>query len=404
MHPGKSRTYHDPLHGAIALSGDDRLEALLIRLIDTPEFQRLRRIRQLDTACFTFHGAEGSRFTHSLGVMAVTRRAFDRIAHLYPSLATHRDVTLIAALLHDLGHGPFSHAGEETFGSQHEIWTRRLIQESSIGEIVASYDRDLPASLDRVFAKQYPLPLVSQLVSSQLDCDRLDYLLRDSYFTGVQYGHLDLDRILMALSYDPVSQRLVVTRKGLVAIEHYLTVRYFMYLQVYNHPKNLSARFTLDKIFARAKLLMQLGQIEADPIVTAWLSRDPQSLDCQTYLAADDIVFTYHVHRWRYSADPILSDLCRRYLDRDLLKTTDISTYSDLEKQETQKRLESKLKSQKLDPQYYCGIRVALTKGYTLYQQGIEIQTPHGLQEITQLSHLVQTLSQPIQRAWLVHP
>jgi HD superfamily phosphohydrolase len=404
MLPGKSRTYHDPLHGAITLSGDDAVEALLIRLIDTPEFQRLRRIRQLDTACFTFHGAEGSRFTHSLGVMAVTRRAFDRIAHLYPSLAPHRAVTLIAALLHDLGHGPFSHAGEEIFGSQHEVWTRKLIQHSHIGEAIASYDRQLLGSLDRVFTKQYPLPLVSQLISSQLDCDRLDYLLRDSYFTGAQYGHLDLDRILMAMSYDPVTQRLVVTRKGLVAIEHYLTVRYFMYLQVYNHPKNLAARFTLDKIFARARLLLQLEQIEADPIVTAWLSQDPQSLDCPTYLAADDIVFTYHIHRWRYSTDGILSDLCRRFLDRDLLKTTDISAYSELERQDLQAKLEIKLKGQGLDPQYYYGVRVALTKGYTLYQQGIEIQTAHGLQEITQLSPLVQTLSQPIQRAWLVHP
>jgi uncharacterized protein len=404
MLPGKSRTYHDPLHGAITLSGDDAVEALLIRLIDTPEFQRLRRIRQLDTACFTFHGAEGSRFTHSLGVMAVTRRAFDRISHLYPSLAPHRAVTLIAALLHDLGHGPFSHAGEEIFGSQHEVWTRKLIQDSHIGEVIANYDRQLLTSLDQVFAKQYPLPLVSQLVSSQLDCDRLDYLLRDSYFTGAQYGHLDLDRILMAMSYDPVTQRLVVTRKGLVAIEHYLTVRYFMYLQVYNHPKNLAARFTLDKIFARARLLLELGKTEADPIVSAWLSQDPQSLDCPTYLAADDIVFTYHVHRWRYCEDRILSDLCRRYLDRDLLKATDVSTYSELERKELQAKLESSPKGQGLDPQYYYGIRVALTKGYTLYQQGIEIQTAHGLQEITQLSPLVQTLSQPIQRAWLVHP
>jgi uncharacterized protein len=404
MLPGKSRTYHDPLHGAITLSGDDAVEALLIRLIDTPEFQRLRRIRQLDTACFTFHGAEGSRFTHSLGVMAVTRRAFDRIAHLYPILAPHRAVTLIAALLHDLGHGPFSHAGEEIFGSQHEVWTRKLIQDSPIGEVIANYDRQLLLSLDRVFTKQYPLPLVSQLVSSQLDCDRLDYLLRDSYFTGAQYGHLDLDRILMAMSYDPVTQRLVVTRKGLVAIEHYLTVRYFMYLQVYNHPKNLAARFTLDKIFARARLLLQLGKIAADPIVSAWLSQDPQTLDCSTYLAADDIVFTYHVHRWRYCEDAILSDLCRRFLDRDLLKTTDISTYSEAERQDLQAKLESRPKSQGLDSEYYYGIRVALTKGYTLYQQGIEIQTAHGLQEITQLSPLVQTLSQPIQRAWLVHP
>lgn len=404
MQPGKSRTYHDPLHGAITLKGDDAVEALLIRLIDTPEFQRLRRIRQLDTAYLTFHGAEGSRFTHSLGVMALTRRAFSTIARAYPYLENHRAVLLTAALLHDVGHGPFSHAGEEIFGSQHELWTRRLVRSSSLAKVIETFAPELLVSLEQVFTKQYAVPLVGQLVSSQLDCDRLDYLQRDGYFTGAQYGHLDLDRILMALSYDPPTQRLVVTRKGLVAIEHYLTVRYFMYLQVYNHPKNLAARFTLGKIFARARQLIEAAQLEADNVVTAWLCSDPQTLSCTEYLDADDIVFTYHIHRWRYSSDRVLSDLCRRFLDRDLFKTTDISAKSDTERQALMENWQKKLTLQGLDPEYYCGIRVALTKGYTLYQQGIEIQTLQGLQEITQLSPLVQTLSQPIQRAWLMHP
>lgn len=404
MLSGKSRTYHDPLHGAITLNSNDAVEALLIQLIDTPEFQRLRRIRQLDTAYLTFHGAEGSRFTHSLGVMELTRRAFDAIAKVYPFLARHRVVALAGALLHDVGHGPFSHAGEEIFGCQHEIWTRRLIQQSSITGILASFDAELPQMLDRLFTKQYPVPLISQLVSSQLDCDRLDYLQRDGYFTGAQYGHLDLDRILMAMTYDPVTQRLVVTRKGLVAIEHYLTVRYFMYLQVYNHHKNLASRFGLGKVFARAKVLLQTGKIDADAVMTAWLSRDPNAITCVEYLAADDIVFMYHVHRWQSSSDRILADLCRRYLDRDLFKATEISNKTPHEQQEYLGQLQAKLWQQDLDPEYYCGIRVALTKGYTLYQQGIQIQTTQGLKDITELSPLVKTLSQPIQKAWLVHP
>ncbi|CAN1209991.1 HD domain-containing protein [Tumidithrix helvetica PCC 7403] len=404
MLPGKSRTYHDPLHGAITLHGDDPVEALLIRLIDTPEFQRLRRIRQLDTASLTFHGAEGSRFTHSLGVMALTRRAFDQIVQRYPYLAGHRAAVLSAALLHDLGHGPFSHAGEEMFGSQHEVWTRRLLQSRDIAKVLENYDSDLTGSLEQIFTKQYPVPLAYQLVSSQLDCDRLDYLQRDSYFTGARYGQLDLDRILMAMSFDPITQRLVVNRKGLVAIEHYLTVRYFMYLQVYNHPKNLASRFTLTKVFERAKLLLKSDEIDADRIVKAWLSQDPQTLSCEEYLAADDTVFTYHLHRWRESGDRILADLCRRYLDRDIFKATDISDKSPSDRTTSLEEWQAKLRMQGLDPEYYCGIRVALTKGYTLYQQGIEIQTTQGLKDIAQLSPLVQTLSQPIQRAWLVHP
>jgi len=398
----KSRTYHDPLHGAITLNGGDRVEGLLIQLIDTPEFQRLRRIRQLDTANLTFHSGEGSRFTHSLGVMALTRRAFDPIAAQHPSLKIHRSVVLVAALLHDIGHAPFSHAGEEIFHTHHEFWTVRLIQESQIGDILRKFDPELPNQIERVFNKKYPVPMVSQLVSSQLDCDRLDYLQRDAYFTGAQYGHLDIDRILLALVYDPDTQSLVVTKKGLVAIEHYLTVRYFMYVQIYNHPKNLAARFGLGKVFERAKLLLDRGELVADRVVTAWLTEEPQGLSVENYLRADDIVFMYHIHSWRDHKDQILADLCRRIQDRDLFKGTDITNLQDPSRYIQE--WEEKLYKLNFDPTYYCGTRVALTKGYTLYCQGIEIKTEEGTKDISQLSPLVKTLSQPIKKAWLIHP
>jgi len=398
----KSRTYHDPLHGAITLNGSDRVEGLLIQLIDTPEFQRLRRIRQLDTANLTFHSGEGSRFTHSLGVMALTRRAFDSIAAEHPSLKIHRSVVLVAALLHDIGHAPFSHAGEEIFYTHHEFWTVKLIQESKIGDILRKFDPELPDRIAQVFNKKYPIPMVSQLVSSQLDCDRLDYLQRDAYFTGAQYGHLDIDRILLALVYDPHTQSLVVTKKGLVAIEHYLTVRYFMYVQVYNHPKNLAARFGLGKVFERAKLLLSMGELAADRVVTAWLTQEPQALSVENYLRADDTVFMYHVQMWQDHKDKILADLCRRIQDRDLFKGTDITNLED--PSHYIQEWEEKLQKLNLDPKYYCGVRVALTKGYTLYCQGIEIKTEEGLKDISQLSPLVKTLSQPIKKAWLIHP
>jgi hypothetical protein len=401
---GKSRTYNDPIHGAITLDGSDRTEALLIQLIDTPEFQRLRRIRQLDIAYFTFHGAEGSRFTHSLGVMALTRRAFDAIATKYPYLTIHRTVVLVAALLHDLGHGAYSHASEEVFGSNHETWTLRLLKFGKIAEVLNSFSVDLIAALEKVFKKQYAVPLIYQLVSSQIDCDRLDYLERDSYFTGAKYGQLDLDRILLAMRFDPISQNLVIGRKGMVAIEHYLTVRYFMYLQVYNHPKNLAARFLLERIFRRAKFLIAWGEIFSDRTMTAWLTQDPQSLTCEEYFASDDIVFAYHIHRWRDSSDRILADLCRRFLDRDLFRATDISHLDDIQQQESLDSWRENLIAQGLEPKYYCGIRVSRTKGYSIYKQGINVQTEQGLQDIARLSSLVQAIVQPIHRAWLVHP
>lgn len=418
MLPNSERIYHDPLHGAIALKHGDPTEALIIRLIDTPAFQRLRRIRQLGPASLTFHGAESSRFTHSLGVMAIARRAFDRIAADYPQLHPYRPVVLCAALLHDLGHGPFSHTGEEVFGSDHEHWTRRILQEHEpIREALDSFQPDLLEQILQVYLKKHPVPLVWQLVSSQLDCDRLDYLMRDSYFTGASYGKIDLDRILMALRYDPVSQQLVVAHKGMAAIEHYLIVRYFMYAQVYNHPKNIAASWILMQAIGRARELLALGQLEADETVTAWLEgnqRDDRGsqqfaplesrLPLQSYLAADDGVFLYHIQRWQNSSDKVLADLCRRFTDRDLFKALDITHVSEPNQSLLLEKSRYWLTHAGYDAPYYAGIQVSLSRGYTLYQKGIKFQTTSGLEEISNLSPLVRTLTTPYQRFWLVYP
>ena len=399
------RTYHDPLHGAIALDGSDPTEALLIRLIDTPAFQRLRRVRQLGSASLTFHGAESSRFTHSLGVLAIARRAFDRLASVYSQLKPYRAVVLCAALLHDIGHGPFSHTGEDVFGSNHEHWTSRILQESApIREALDAAAPDLLEQILQVYLKKHPLPLVWQLVSSQLDCDRLDYLMRDSYFTGASYGRIDLDRILMAMRYDPVTQQLVVARKGMTAVEHYLIVRYFMYAQVYNHPKNIAACWILQQAFVRARELLQAGRLEADETVKAWLSSHCDRLLLEQYLAADDGVFTYHLQRWQTSTDQILADLCRRFVDRDLPKTLDVTHLSHTERQTLLQTVHQWLAAEKSHATYYAGLQVSLSRGYTLYQRGIKCQTTKGLQELSELSPLVQTLTHPYERAWLIYP
>ncbi len=399
------RTYHDPLHGAIALDSSDPVEALLIQLIDTPAFQRLRRIRQLGPASLTFHGAEGSRFTHSLGVMAIARRAFDQIVRRYPQLKPYRATVLCAALLHDIGHGPFSHTCEEVFGCHHEHWTCRILQESApVRQRLDHFDPDLLSQIKQVYLKQHPVPLVWQLVSSQLDCDRLDYLLRDSYFTGASYGTLDLDRILMALTYDPVSQQLVAARKGMAAIEHYLIVRYFMYAQVYNHPKNIAASWILEHAFVRAKELLAVGDLSADETVTAWLQQDCNQLPLRQYLDADDGVFVYHLQRWKHHPDPVLADLCRRFLDRDLLKTAEISHLEMHQHTLLLDKAQRWVEQLGFEPQYYVGMRTALSRGYTLYQRGIKLQTERGLQEISELSPLVKTLTLPCQRTWLLYP
>ncbi|NJK72084.1 MAG: HD domain-containing protein, partial [Synechococcaceae cyanobacterium SM2_3_60] len=392
----KSRTYHDPLHGAIQLDGQNAGEALLIRLIDTPTFQRLRRIRQLDTACFTFHGAEGSRFTHSVGVLHVARRVFDRLAHQTPALKPYRDVVLTAALLHDVGHSPFSHAGEEIFGSHHEHWTQRIILEDpQISPLLRAHDPELPAHLIAVFQHRFPVPLVTQLISSQLDCDRLDYLLRDSHFTGAQYGHLDLDRIITVMQCDRERLSLVIpARKGLGAIEHYLVVRYFMYTQVYQHPKSIAARFVLQKLYDRARELVRQGELSADPILTAWLSEPVDQLPLATYLAADDILCLYPLRFWCDHPDPILADLARRYLDRDLFKALNVSHLRDgrWPVGDDRESLRQFIRDRLPYPDYYFGERSAQVRGYSLYQEGIMLQTESGQEEIATLSPLVHAL------------
>jgi HD superfamily phosphohydrolase len=402
----KSRTYHDPLHGAIVLDGSDPAEALLIRLIDTPAFQRLRRIRQLDTASFTFHGAEGSRFTHSVGVLYVARRVFDGLAHQHPVLKPYRTLALTAALLHDIGHGPFSHAGEEMFGGHHEWWTQRILTEDEgIAALFGTYDPDLPLQLQQVYRHQFPVPVVTQLISSQLDCDRLDYLLRDSHYTGAQYGHLDLDRIITVLGYDPETQRLAIPeRKGLGAVEHYLVVRYFMYQQVYHHPKSIAARFVLAKLYDRARTLLQAGELTVDPIVTAWLQGQVDKLPLKLYLMADDIGFLYPIRLWSEHPDSVLADLSRRYLDRDLFKARNIDRLSAEGQAELQALVAAALQQRGWPPEYYMGIRASHARGYTLYQEGINLKGDRGDREIAELSPLVQALTNTHPQTRLIFP
>jgi HD superfamily phosphohydrolase len=401
--PKKRRTYHDPLHGAITLDSRDALEALLIGLIDTPSFQRLRRIRQLGVAHLTFHGAESSRFTHALGVMWVARQAFDILARRYPTLEPHRAAVLGAALLHDIGHGPFSHTAEEIFQTNHEFWTRRILRESiDIRDRLDAYDPHLVGEIDAILTHQHPLPLAWQLVSSQLDCDRLDYLMRDSHFTGASYGHLDLERILNALDMDLETGRLVIYRKGQTAVEHYLMVRYFMYAQVYNHPKNLAATWILRQAFERARCGLEEGTLEADDTVTTWLRQPSQRWPLATYLAGDDTVFTYHLQRWRTSRDSILADLCRRFLDRDLFKAKDISALPDTTQQALLTALHYELTQQGYDPAIYSGLCQSQSRGYTLYQAGIHVRLDDAILDINQVSPLVEPLTHLHQRTWLL--
>jgi HD superfamily phosphohydrolase len=327
------RNYRDPLHNIISLNESRPEDRLLVQLVDSIEFQRLRRIKQLGLAMFTYQGAEHSRFTHSLGVMHLMTRVLDQLAVQHEISAEQRLVARTAALLHDLGHGPFSHLIEKVFGLKHEEWTRRIILDVSteVNGILASYDASLPSKVASVYQHDYCPAFVVQLVSSQLDCDRMDYLLRDSMMTGVKYGVYDLEWVLHALKIDDSSGHIYVESKGLHAIEEYLQARYYMFRQVYFHRTLRSAEALLTSALTRARELAAGGdhpvRVHGEVFREMLLGQPATTTE---FLQLDDTDLLFNLKQWCSEPDAILSDLARRFVNRRLFKASDLDIAPDL--------------------------------------------------------------------------
>ena len=397
------RTYHDPLHGAIRLERSDPAEALAIDLIDSAPFQRLRRIRQLGTAFLTFHGAESSRFTHSIGVLHVARLALNNLVRLHPELEAHRGVLLAAALLHDVGHGPLSHSGEEMYGLHHESWSGRLIREHpALRDRLEAFESGSSGAVaDLLEHGLYSCSAIKALVSSQMDCDRLDYLLRDSHSTGTSYGQLDLERILAAFTLAP-DGALALHPKGLMAVEHYLVVRNLMYRSVYNHRLNVVCNWLLNQAIATARRLGP-SQVWADPVMARWLW-EPGDLDLASFLANDDIRTGYHLTRWMEEGPEDLADPCGRLLERRLLKATEVSHLSHQERLQVLAEAGQLAEEVGFAAERSCGLQQRQSRGYHPYKGGIRLWDGQNLQALEQRSNLVQSLTQPVELAWLIHP
>jgi HD superfamily phosphohydrolase len=397
------RTYHDPLHGAIRLERSDPAEALAIDLIDSAPFQRLRRIRQLGTAFLTFHGAESSRFTHSIGVLHVARLALNNLVRLHPELEAHRGVLLAAALLHDVGHGPLSHSGEEMYGLHHESWSGRLIREHpALRDRLEAFESGSSGAVaDLLEHGLYSCSAIKALVSSQMDCDRLDYLLRDSHSTGTSYGQLDLERILAAFTLAP-DGALALHPKGLMAVEHYLVVRNLMYRSVYNHRLNVVCNWLLNQAIATARRLGP-SQVWADPVMARWLW-EPGDLDLASFLANDDIRTGYHLTRWMEEGPEDLADPCGRLLERRLLKATEVSHLSHQERLQVLAEAGQLAEEVGFAAERSCGLQQRQSRGYHPYKGGIRLWDGQNLQALEHRSSLVQSLTQPVELAWLIHP
>src|SRR5882762_5570564 len=256
------RIYRDPVHNIIPLRDTNAEGRLMICLIDTPEFQRLRRIKQLGLGLYTYQGAEHSRFTHSLGAFHLMSRVLDRLGEKHRFEPLDRAAARAAALLHDVGHGSFSHVMEKVLGFHHEKWTVEVVlsETTEIGQLLRSYSAQLPSKVAAIIEGKFQPAALGQLVSSQLDVDRMDYLLRDSLMTGAKYGIYDLEWIINALAIDEEADRIYVEARGLYAVEEYLQARYYMFRQVYFHRTLRSAEAVLRSIIRRALQLLTDGK------------------------------------------------------------------------------------------------------------------------------------------------
>lgn len=304
----------------------------MIRLIDAPEFQRLRRIKQLGLGLYTYQGAEHSRFTHSLGALHLMTRILDRLGESYPIAAEDRLAVRAAALLHDVGHAPFSHAMEKTLGIHHEDLTIAAItsQETVVNQTLSSHSAELPQRVASVVGGDFKPAALAQLVSSQLDVDRMDYLLRDSLMTGAKYGLYDLEWIINALQIDGPNDRVYVAARGIYAVEEYLQARYYMFRQVYFHRTLRSAEAVLRSALRRALELVAGGAPvwrAPDASFAKVLQRQP--LTIAEYLQIDDSDVIFHLKQWQREADSVLSDLSRRFVERKLFKAIDLDMPED---------------------------------------------------------------------------
>ena len=314
--PKLSKIINDPVHGFIEIP-----RGIILTLIDTPAFQRLRRIKQLGLSSLVYPGAVHTRFNHALGAMHLMRQALDVLKRkkIRISKAEYK-AALIAILMHDIGHGPFSHALEH-------VIIQDLHHEDMSLALMHYLNKKLKGKLSlaiEIFEGKYHKRFLHQLVSSQLDMDRMDYLIRDSFFTGVVEGVVGIDRLIKILSV--LDNELVCEEKGIYSIEKFIVARRLMYWQVYLHKAAMSAEFMLVNILKRARYLVEMGEnIYLDSNLGFFFTHNVSSENLtdeviERFIQLDDNDIEFAIKKWQFSSDRILSDLCKRILSRNLLK------------------------------------------------------------------------------------
>lgn len=349
------KIYRDSVHNIIRLKTDTEEGKLLVRLIDTAEFQRLRRVRQLGLAHFAYQAAEHSRFTHSLGALHLATRILAKLESTHEISAEHKTAVRAAALLHDIGHGAFSHVIETILNFHHEQFTIEAVLSSGteVGQVLRGFSAELPENIAAIIRGDFRPMALAQLVSSQLDVDRMDYLLRDSLMTGAKYGIYDLEWIIKSLEIDEENDRLYVSARGIYAVEDYLQARYYMFRQVYFHRTLRSAEAVLRSLIRRALHLFKNGK-------DVWFAHktpfekilNGEKLSLIEHLQIDDSDVMFHIKQWQNSSDVILSDLANRFLRRRLFKAFDLDMPED-ERQDFLEKARKVVENSGFDADYY---------------------------------------------------
>ena len=396
---------NDPVFGFLSVPNDT-----LLSVLQHPYVQRLNRIRQLGLSYFVYPGAMHSRFLHSLGAMHLMEEAISSLRQKGVEVSHNESVAAMAAiLLHDIGHGPFSHVMEHTLvdGITHEEVSLMMMEH---------INRDLGGVLDRaiaIFKDEYPKHFLHQLISSQLDVDRLDYLCRDSFFCGVTEGSVASARILKMMNV--VDDKLVVEEKGIYSVEKFLVARRLMYWQVYLHKTSVAAEQLLIKILERAKrLAAEDKELFCSPALHYFLYNHVTAEEfahsdyaLQQYALLDDSDILSAIKVWMSSDDRVLSALCQCFTNRRLFKGRLLDApLTEEERQSLREQYAAQLGVSEKDAEYFFVEHVSTSNTYSEKDDSIDILYKDGtIRDIADASDMlnIQTLTYKPKKLYLFY-
>ena len=357
----ETKVLKDPVHSYIHIHYE-----VIWNCLDSKEFQRLRRIRQLGGDFQVYPTAEHSRFSHSLGVYEIVRRMVTEVKSLCVELTEYEKVcVMLAGLLHDVGHGPFSHAFEHITNHSHEEYTAKIILgNTELNAILRNVSEKLPQDIVSIIQHTHENDILNQIVSGQLDADRMDYLLRDSYFTATSYGQFDLERILRTMRVRKTAEGrkvIVVKYTGIHSVEDYIMARYQMYWQVYYHPVARSYEAVFIQLFNRLKDIFKGDKdyFEDMKVLVPFLEESEVSVD--EYFKLDENSLLYCCDLIQDKEDKIAADLARRLQNRNLFEYVDYN-------EENLAQIRNMLKENNLDERYYLRIENVEASVYSPYK------------------------------------